>query len=203
METAYTPPVVAAQFHFDPDTYLEMVRAEVPAYDHLQALIAEATTAVRAATILDLGSGTGATLQAVVALHAGAQVVGIDASPQMLAHAAAILPDAEFRVARLEDALPSGPFDLVTSALAVHHLDGPGKADLFGRVAEVLAPGGLFVLGDIVVPEDPAEIVTPIDGDYDRPSTLAEHVEWLAAAGLDPHVVWSDRDLAVVTGQGK
>jgi tRNA (cmo5U34)-methyltransferase len=87
---------------------------------------------------------------------------------------------------------------LVLAAGAIHHLYDDGKADLFVRVAAVLAAGGRFVFGDVVVPDDPSQIVTPIDGDYDRPSTLAEQVEWLVAAGLDPHVVWSDRDLAVV-----
>jgi hypothetical protein len=29
----------------------------------------------------------------------------------------------------LEDPLPPGPFGLVFSVLAIHHLDGPGKAD--------------------------------------------------------------------------
>jgi hypothetical protein len=38
------------------------------------------------------------------------------------------------------------------SVLAAHHLGGPGKADLFRRVAAGLAPGGRFVLGDVVVP---------------------------------------------------
>ena len=189
---------MASQFHFDPNTYLETVRKEVPNYDLLQTLVAEATTSVPARTILDLGSGTGVTVRAVAALHPHANVVGIDSSPEMLAHAAAILPDAEFRVSRLEDSLPPGPFELVTSALAIHHLDGAGKADLFKRVAAVLTPGGRFVFGDVVVPDDPAQMVTPIDGDYDRPSTVAEQVEWLVAAGLDPRIVWSDRDLAVV-----
>jgi tRNA (cmo5U34)-methyltransferase len=37
-------------------------------------------------------------------------------------------------------------------------------------VAGVLAPGGRFVFGDVVVPEDPADVVTPIDGVYDTPT---------------------------------
>jgi tRNA (cmo5U34)-methyltransferase len=39
-------------------------------------------------------------------------------------------------VHRLEDPPPEGNFALVVSALAVHHLDGAGKADLFARVAD-------------------------------------------------------------------
>ena len=67
--------------------------------------------------------------------------VGIDASEAMLGRARERLPDADLRLQRLEDELPSGPFDLVVSALAVHHLDGAGKRELFARVARVLRPG--------------------------------------------------------------
>jgi tRNA (cmo5U34)-methyltransferase len=63
------------------------------------------------------------------------------------------------RVSRLEDAPPEGNFDLVVSALAVHHLDGAGKADLFARVAVRLRSGGRFVVGDLVVPDDPPGVV--------------------------------------------
>jgi SAM-dependent methyltransferase len=68
-------------------------------------------------------------------------------------------------VARLEDPLPQGSFDLVFSALAIHHLDGSAKADLFARVAAVVAPGGRFVIGDVV---------TPLSAGYAMPSTVAE-----------------------------
>jgi hypothetical protein len=48
----------------------------------------------------------------------------------MLAAATAEAAGADLRVGRLQDPLPQGNFDLVVSALAVHHLDGAGKADL-------------------------------------------------------------------------
>jgi hypothetical protein len=41
------------------------------------------------------------------------------------------------------------------------------------------------VLGDVVVPDDLVDAVTPIDGVYDQPSTIGDQVRWLAAAGLD------------------
>jgi tRNA (cmo5U34)-methyltransferase len=99
---------------------------------------------------------------------------------------------------RLQDPLPSGTFDLVVSALAVHHLSGGEKASLFARVAAVLEPGGRFVLGDLVVPDDPADVVTEIDGVYDTPSSAAEQLGWLRDAGLTAALAWSDRDLAVL-----
>jgi tRNA (cmo5U34)-methyltransferase len=60
-------------------------------------------------------------------------------------------------------------------------------------------PGGRFVLADVVVPEDEADVVTPIDdGGYDTPSTIAEQLAWLSEAGLEPSVRWRSRDLAVL-----
>jgi tRNA (cmo5U34)-methyltransferase len=185
-----------AQFHFDPDTYLQLMAEEVPGYERLQAALA--AEAVPAARVLELGTGTGETARRVLARAPGAEWIGIDASEAMLGHARGALPGADLRVARLEDPLPEGPFGLVVSALAVHHLDGPAKADLFARVAEVLAPGGRFVLGDVVVPEDPADVVTPVDGVYDIPSRVDEQLAWLAAAGFEPRVAWRERDLAVL-----
>ena len=43
------------------------------------------------------------------------------------------------------------------------------------------------MLGDVVVPEDPIDAVTPIDGVYDQPSTVDDQLRWLeAAVGSDP-----------------
>src|SRR5699024_11328305 len=95
-------------------------------------------------TVLGLGVGSGLTAKHVLDSVPHAQLLGIDASAEMLAAAARTLdPDrTELRRGRLEDPLPPGPFDLVMSTLAIHHLDGPGKADLFARIAEVLPAGG-------------------------------------------------------------
>jgi tRNA (cmo5U34)-methyltransferase len=116
---------VGNQFHFHPEAYLELVRSEVPAYDRLQDVVAQATRGLGARSILDLGVGTGVTSQRVLAEHPSARLVGVDESSAMLDHARRALPAAEFRAARLEDPLPQGPFDLVVSVLAVHQLDGP------------------------------------------------------------------------------
>lgn len=191
-----------AQFHWNPDSYLTLMRQEVPEYERLQDETV-AATGTNAKRMLELGTGTGETARRLLERHPSAVLVGLDASSEMLAHARAALPAdrAELRVARLQDPLPQGPFDVVVSALAVHHLDGAGKADLFRRVAGQLAPGGRFVLGDVVVPEDPADVVTPIDGDYDTPSSVADQLSWLTAAALRSRVAWTQRDLAVLVGQ--
>jgi cyclopropane fatty-acyl-phospholipid synthase-like methyltransferase len=190
------------QFHWQPDRYLALMREEVPAYERLQDETAAASVA-EAGTVLELGTGTGETAVRVLAANPGATLHGIDASAEMLAHARLRLPSTRVKLTqqRLEDPLPAGPFELVVSALAVHHLDGRGKAGLFRRVATVLTPGGRFVLGDVVVPEDPADVITPIDGEYDRPSSIAHQLRWLEAAGLRAGVSWRERDLAVIVGE--
>jgi tRNA (cmo5U34)-methyltransferase len=104
-------------------------------------------------------------------------------------------------VGRLQDPLPEGPFDLVVSALAVHHLEGRGKADLFRRVASRLDHAGRFVLADVVEPVDPSYVVTAIDPEVDHPSRLDEQLTWLETAGLVPEVTWTHRDLVVVVGR--
>lgn len=76
-----------------------------------------------------------------------------------------------------------------------------GKADLFTRIAEVLPSGGRFALADLVVPADPADVVTPIDWIEDTPSSLDEQLSWLPEAGLATHVHWRHRDLAVVSAE--
>ena len=53
------------------------------------------------------------------------------------------------------------------------------------------------------MPADPADVVTPIDGDYDTPSTAADQLRWLAAAGLQAGVAWALRDLAVLVGRDR
>ena len=187
------------QYHFDASTYTDAIRQDVPLYDSFQDAVAGASGR-GAARILDLGTGTGETARRVLALHPEASLVGVDENEGMLALASSQLPveRVELRVGRIEEPLPSGPFDLVTTALCVHHLDERGKAELFGRVREALSPGGLFVMGDVVVPVDPAAASTPLTPGYDRPSPLADQLRWLSEAGFEPDVVWEEGDLAVV-----
>ena len=185
-----------AQFHWDPDGYLEMVRAEVPDYDRIQDELARATDGVDARRVLELGTGSGVTSRRVLERHPHAQLTGVDSSEHMLA--AAGLPDADLRLQDLRDALPEGPFDLVFSALAIHHLDAAGKADLFARVAAVLAPGGRFAMADVIVPEDQADVVTPLDEGFDLPETVPDLLGWLGDAGLSARLSWRARDLAVL-----
>ena len=190
------------QYHFDASTYTEAIRSDVQDYDVFQDSVAAASGA-GARRILDLGTGTGETARRVLARHPEAWLVGVDENEGMLAVASSQLPAerVDLRVGRIEEPLPEGSFDVVTTALCVHHLDGAGKADLFRRVHEALVPGGLFVLGDVVVPVDPSLATTSLTPGYDRPSPLSDQLGWLREAGFTPSVMWEQGDLAVVAAR--
>jgi tRNA (cmo5U34)-methyltransferase len=183
-----------SDFEWDPETYLAEMLADVPGYEELEDAVAAATDGLRAETVLELGTGTGETALRVLARHPGLRWTGVDASGPMLDRARERLPGADLRVARLEDELPDGPFDLALSVLAVHHLDGAGKRDLFARVGRV---ADAFVLGDLVVPERPEDAAVFVDWVMDVPSTVPEQLAWLEEAGFDAEATFVRPDLAV------
>ena len=180
-----------SEFEWDPDTFLATMLDEIPGYEELQEAVAAAALG---RNVLELGTGTGETAVRILAGNSGARWTGIDASAAMLGRARERLPNADLRLQRLEDPLPEGPFDLVVSVLAVHHLDGPKKRDLFRRVAEV---GDFFVLGDLVVAERAAGAVIEIDWVMDLPSTMSEQIDWLEEAGFEVEASYVRPDLAV------
>jgi tRNA (cmo5U34)-methyltransferase len=188
------------QFHFDPDSYLRMIRDEVPVYDELQDQVANALTGP-VARILDLGAGTGSTTRAVLRRFPRATVVLVDESSQMLAVARASLPPDRIErviVGDLLDELPDSDFGAVVSALAVHHLDAPRKRLLFTRLRKLVGAGSSFVMADLIVPEDPRDAVTPLSPGVDRPDRLRDLLNWLAEAEFDATCIWAWKDLVVI-----
>jgi tRNA (cmo5U34)-methyltransferase len=188
-----------AQFHDAPTRYLELMRGALPHYDELQRQVVLATADLDVERILDLGSGTGETSRRCLVAHPRAAVVAIDQSRAMT-EIASTVPEDRLRALtrRLEDPLPPGPFDLVVSALAVHHLDGPGKADLFRRIRAVLVPGGRFVMGDVIRPQAPVSHPAPLDPSVDFPDPLPHLMAWLVEADLRPELRWERQDLVVI-----
>lgn len=202
VEEAEVAHALEGQFHFDPATYEAMIHEDIPVYDQLQdELVSASGTGAR--RVLELGTGTGETAARLLDTNGSASLVGIDESTPMLEAARARLDAGrvDLRVARLQDELPDGPFDLVASALCVHHLVAEEKRSLFARIRAVLAPGGRFVLADVIVPEDPRDAVISLTPGWDNPSTLEEHQRWLLDAGFGAEVIWLHRDLVVLRAE--
>jgi len=97
--------------------------------------------------VLDLGCGTGALTSEIA--DAGAAVVGIDSSEEMIQRARAnhpaieSRPDIEFRHADARTATVDEPFDAVFSNAALHWIDEQDAA--LSTVTDALRPGGRFV----------------------------------------------------------
>jgi tRNA (cmo5U34)-methyltransferase len=178
---------VAAQFHWDPESYLETILDEVPRYEELQERTIDAIP-FAPQRVLELGFGTAETTRRLWERYPDCRITGLDSSPEMVFRARQ-LGWEEMRLGRIEDPLPDGPWDLVISVLAVHHLDADGKRDLFRRVGE---HARAVVIGDVVEVE-PARRVTPLDPEYDLPSPAADQAEWCGG-----EVVWEADDLAVI-----
>jgi len=173
-----------SDFAWKPDGYLDLILGEIPRYEELQdAAIAAIPFAPQ--RVLELGMGTGETTRRLIEAYPDSWVVGLDSSPDMVYRAREAYDDV--RLARIEDPLPDGPWDLVIGVLSIHHLTTPQKQELFRRVRE---QSRALVIGDVVKAD---VTVTPIDEGYDFPEAAADLAEWSGG-----EVTWAADDLAVV-----
>lgn len=110
--------------------------------------------------ILDLGCGTGTVAILVESAQPEAEVIGLDADPEMLAQARskAETAGAAVRFDRgLSTALPyeDESVDLILSTLFFHHLTGADKRRTAAEIGRVLRPGGELHVADWGRPADP------------------------------------------------
>jgi tRNA (cmo5U34)-methyltransferase len=161
------------RFDWTPEVYLERIRSQVPRYDELQEQ-AIAAVPFPPERVLELGMGTGETTRRLIEAYPDAWVVGLDASPDMVFRARQTYDDVQ--LARMEDPLPDGPWDLVISVLSTGELDAEQLRALCRRVRE---QSRVLVIGDFFTPEK-----------------LAGLVEWSGG-----EVTWQGDDLAVVRAE--
>jgi tRNA (cmo5U34)-methyltransferase len=158
------------QFDWTPDEYLARIRAKIPRYDELQEQAVKAIP-FPPQRVLELGMGTGETTRRLIEAFPEAWVVGLDASPDMVFRARQTYDDVQ--LARMEDPLPDGPWDLVISVLSVNDLTDDQKKALIRRVRD---HSRALVVGD------------SFDGDQ-----LGNLVEWCGG-----EIAWQADGLAVV-----
>ena len=122
------------------------------------------------------------------------------------------------------------------SSLAIHHLDGQGKLELYRDIWRMLVPRGVFVMADLIEPASARareiagnhwhdavaaasaelfgsnEALTEFEQSewnyyrlterdpIDKPSSVADHVDWLRAAGFtDVDLAWVFAGHAIFT----
>jgi tRNA (cmo5U34)-methyltransferase len=134
------------QFDWTPEIYLERIRTQIPRYDELQdAAIAAIPFAPE--RVLELGMGTGETTRRLIEAYPDAWVIGLDSSPDMVFRARQSYDDVQ--LARMEDPLPDGPWDLVIAVLSLNQLNDEQTQALCRRVRE---HSRAFVVGDLFEP---------------------------------------------------
>jgi SAM-dependent methyltransferase len=110
-----------------------------------QPVVREILDSLPVGVALDAACGTG---RHAVYLHAlGHTVIGVDATPEMLATAREKLPEVELHEADLRNVpLRNDSVDLVVCAIALSHF--PDLAPVFAEFVRVLRPNGHVVLSD-------------------------------------------------------
>jgi SAM-dependent methyltransferase len=176
-------------------------------------LIEELPLTVR--RVLDLGSGDGRLLDAVLQARPAASGVALDFSPLMLQQLATRFGPTS-RVAVIDHNLdrplpPLGTFDAVVSSFAIHHLEHERKRELYAEVWALLNPGGVFcnlehvasasayghqrfldAMGTSPDEEDPSNKLLDVD----------TQLSWLRDAGFrDVDCYWKWRELALLIGR--
>jgi tRNA (cmo5U34)-methyltransferase len=147
----------------DSESFLDLGRFFVPEreeqIDTLCSLIPPPRSSGGPAHLVELCCGEGLLSAALLDRFPTATVHAYDGSPTMLATASANLAHHGERFdARLFDLAERSwrrfpwPVHAFVSSLAVHHLDGAEKAALFADLVAALAPGGILLLADLVLP---------------------------------------------------
>jgi tRNA (cmo5U34)-methyltransferase len=114
--------------------------------------------------VLELGAGTGLLSAMIAEIFPRSRVTLVDLSVEMLRVACRRFKrePGRFEFRTMDYArkpLPSrnGGYDLVVSALSIHHLTHGDKKELFGKVRRSLAVGGYFVNADQIAGDTPEE----------------------------------------------
>ena len=185
-------------------------RQLIPCFDDFYGIAtAMAETGEKAPRILDLGSGTGLFAAFLLEKYPGAKLVLADLSEQMLGQARQRFAghgDVEYITADYTEYEFGGDFDMIISALSIHHLSGAQKEALYQKCYDLLKPGGVFVNADQALSPSQeiermqeklwkatvnASGLSPeeLEKAYERlaldnPSTLADQLAWLEKAGF-------------------
>jgi tRNA (cmo5U34)-methyltransferase len=152
---------VAGHLGVQPAEYDRTIRTFIPHYDRMLETIVHWLGASIPADgyVVDLGAGTGALSAAILDGLPAARVQLVDVDPDMLDAAAtrcaAHAGRFDLRRGRFEDELPR--CDAVVATLAFHHVaDRAEKRELYRAIHGALRPGGLVVVGDLLIhPEGP------------------------------------------------
>lgn len=195
------------------DYYDDWIRKAVPGYDDMFAIARELLPFPEEAEVdvLDLGAGTGLFSRLVLGKYPRGRFVLVDVAARMLDVARERFSGHQeqfcFMVADYRTLREEGSYDLVISALSIHHLADSEKRALFARVHAALRTGGIFLNIDQIRGATPAlqelycdtwlakvraagaaeeEVQAGVNRRlaFDREATLLDQLGWLEEAGF-------------------
>jgi trans-aconitate 2-methyltransferase len=145
-----------SQDSWDPERYLTYADERGRPFDELLARVA----ATEVDRVVDLGCGPGNLTASLTERWPGADVLGLDSSPEMIDHARASgFPGVRFDVADLRDWEAAAAVDVLVSNAALQWV--PGHLDLLPRLVGQVAPGGWLAF--------------QVPGNFDEPSHALLH----------------------------
>jgi tRNA (cmo5U34)-methyltransferase len=179
--------------------------------------------------VLDIGAGTGLLTALLLDRYPEASVTLVDFSEQMLALARERFrgrKDIRYVVADYsKDEHGLGKYDLICSALSIHHLSAEEKSRLYQWIFDTLNPGGVFVNADQVrgnssyiharfmeywddfvrrglLSPDEREDIRMRRETLDRNEFLDVQLDWLRESGFsDVDVIYKNRMFVVFMGR--
>ena len=209
------------------EAYDRTIRRWIPGYEQALRRVAREIARARPRRVLDLGAGTGALSEAILTEAPTASVELLDVDGDMLAQARVRLKRfgerARYRRQSFLDPLPE--CDAVAASLALHHVPAmSAKAQLYRRILNALAPGGVLVNADVTMPsgeprrsEDYAQWAAHLVSCGIREDRAYEHFrEWagedtyfplemeleaMTEAGFDAACAWRDIPNTLIIGR--
>jgi tRNA (cmo5U34)-methyltransferase len=165
--------------------------------------------------ILDLGAGTGLLSALASAVFPKAHFTLADISDEMLSRARERFAGRDQFTYQLVDYIHQpieGQYEVIVSALSLHHTEHADLPEVFGKIYDALASGGMFINADQTLGTTPeneqrnmqvwiegmrgkccseADIAVALERiKVDRTATLEHQLGWLRAAGFEAVECW-------------
>lgn len=215
----FRDPAVAANWH--------AFQLSQPARGRQLGLLNELVARCAPRRLVELGVGSGLVAERLLDAIPSLELVGIDVSPTMLAHARERLARFGGRVTLIEGDIASldlgeAGFDMAITVQALHNVPFADQQAALGFAARVLQPGGVLLsLDKTAVPAGAYDLYSglglystlgeapPTYAEYERREAAAgEHAPplgtflgWLEATGFDAGVLDAHANYALVGGR--